>query len=436
MELHLSPRVIGKGDKGRTACGSAAYRSGSKIVDNDGVVHNYQYKKERVDGGIELPEGASEELRNPQTLWQRHEQRDIRKDAQLYRDIEFSVPNVLSYAAVRRVALGLAKKLTEQGMCVQWDIHDKYTYKDNDGNVVAPNKRKTGVEYEEVRNLHVHLMLTMRELNPDGSFGKKNRSWNKYGGGLNIADLLRPEAARLMNEELSLIGSSEKVEHESYAARGIDKIPQIHVGVAGTGIDRRGEASYRKQLNDVIQNLNKEHISYLERTQRLRDARAELSANFAAKVGKKKSLFDQINAGEDIQQTSIAEQRLIIDKDYEEIKECNQQIYDLRKEKKQTEKLRKALYTYRNLAGDQNLTREQRNQLLNAAGYIRWATQKEPTIDRVEELIEVVRENNTQRCLNLMAAEKTKRDVLNEIAAAQYTMRALRLEEYRKATQR
>ena len=42
MELYLDVKPIGKGSKGRTACGSAAYRSCDKVVDNNGRVHNYQ----------------------------------------------------------------------------------------------------------------------------------------------------------------------------------------------------------------------------------------------------------------------------------------------------------------------------------------------------------------------------------------------------------
>lgn len=425
MELYLDVRAIGKGEKGRTACGSAAYRCCGKIIDNDGRHHNYYNKGGYVAGDVLLPAGAPEELRSRQTLWQRHDAKEIRKDAQIYREVIVALPNELSDEACMSVVTKLISPLIEMGMCGQVDIHNAH-----------PKDRREEENNAHPENKHAHVMLTMRELLSDGTFGKKNREWNKYGGGVNLADALRPEAARLMNEELRKIGSDKMVEHESYASRGIDKIPQIHVGVAGIGIDRRGETSYRKQLNDVIQALNKKHLSYVERIQRLRDARAELSANFAAKANEKRSLFDQIAAGEDLTQTTIAEQQAAIDRDYQEIQECNQRIYDLRKEKKQTDKLRKALYTYRNLAGDQNLTQEQEEQLQWARGYICWATKEEPSVERVEDLIETVRENNTQRCLDLAAAEKSKKDAFNEIAAARSIVSELRREEYRKNNQR
>ena len=240
MELHMSHKVVSKGDRGRTACGSAAYRSCSRIVDNDGIVHDYDRKVGHVAGGIELPQGAPMELKDPQTLWQRHELKDVRKDAQLFREIDMAFPNEFSYSSCERLLRTLCSKLTEKGMCVQWDIHD-VTNKDGQ------------------RNLHSHLMVTMRELMPDGSFGNKNRTWNKFNGGLNIAEILRPEAARLMNEELARIGSIEHVEHESYANRGIDKIPTTHVGVAATAMESKGEVTDRGTNRRYIEWLNEIH---------------------------------------------------------------------------------------------------------------------------------------------------------------------------------
>lgn len=264
MELHLEAKVIGKGKKGRTACGSAAYRACDKIRDNAGNVHDYTHKSGHVAGGIELPEGASEDLRNRQTLWSRHELRDKRKDAELFREVLVALPNDLDYIASARVIKGLAKLLTEKGMCVQWDVHD--------------------ITNEGQRNLHCHMMITMRELMPDGTFGNKNRSWNHYNGGLNIADLLRPEAACLMNIELEVIGSADRVEHRSYVDRCIDKIPTKHVGVAATAMARKGIPTQKVYKNTYIKFLNEIHAKNLREVEsqaesgRLEDLIAQASA--------------------------------------------------------------------------------------------------------------------------------------------------------------
>ena len=290
MELHLEVKVVGKGAKGRTSCGSSAYRACSKMVDNNGEIHDYRSKREHVAGGVELPEGASEELRDPQVLWSRHEEKDRRKDAELFREVVPILPNELSYEAAERVLRGIAAKATEHGMCVQWDLHDKYTYKciDDDTAVDAPWKMDPYKEYQEVRNLHGHMMLTMRELAPDGkSFGKKNRSWNKYNGGLNLPEILRPVAAELMNRELQAIEAAKRVEHESYAARGIEKIPQEHMGPAATAMERKGISTEKGRRNRYIEWLNEIH--------------AENMQQFEEHVGKK-TLQDLIDNAQKISQ--------------------------------------------------------------------------------------------------------------------------------------
>ena len=247
MEMHLDVSVVGKGENGRTACGSSAYRACDCLEDLTGRIHDYRHKSGYVTGGVLLPEGASVELLDRQTLWSRHEAKDIRKDAELFRELTVALPNELDYDAAASVMQRIAKPLNDRGMCVQWDIHDTT----NDGQ----------------RNLHGHMMITMRTLLPDGSFGNKDRSWNRYNGGLNIADLLRPEAARLMNEELAKIGSSTRVEHESYVARGIDKIPTKHLGVAAKAMERKGKETNKGRWNRYVDFLNQIHADNLRQAE-------------------------------------------------------------------------------------------------------------------------------------------------------------------------
>ena len=419
MELYLSPQVVGKGKKGRTACGSAAYRSCSKIYDNNGRRHDYRHKKGYVMGGVELPEGAPEELRDRQTLWGRHEPKDIRKDAELFREIVLAFPNVLDYVACAAVLRQLSAILTEKGMCVQWDIHDT---------------TKRGK-----RNLHAHLMITMRTLQRDGTFGNKDRSWNKYNGGLNIANLLRPEAARLMNEELEKIGSEERIEHESFKKRGIDRIPTVHVGLAGTAIAGRGETSYRKKLNDAIRELNAEHMTYVERVEKLREKRAAIDRHLYSEMEDKPGIHDIIDSYDSFTMTSkeisASKGKLQerIEESYQVIREAGAQIYDLRKEKKQTDKLRYALQLFKHLAGEKDLTDEQKEKLAWATGYLRWANGKDPTMEEVMLQIEEVRELNTQRCIALSGATKRRDDAYEDIKAARHTMREIGQEQWRRS---
>lgn len=417
MELYLDVKPVGKGSKGRTACGSAAYRSCDKIVDINGNTHNFKNKRGHIAGGIELPVGAPSELRNPQVLWQRHDLKEIRKDAQIYREVVVALPNELPDEDCVDIVKDLAAVLTKRGMCVQWDIHNPHDPKFKKDNTAKEEEALN----EHPENKHGHLMLTLRELLPDGTFGKKDRSWNKYNGGLNLADELRPIAAQLMNEKLELYGKEKRVEYLSYIERGIDKIPQIKVGVAGTNIDRDGRVSYRKEMNKRIKEINERaDMTFVEKQIALHEARKEL-ANTGATPEIKPSLFDMINVADKEKEvkidTSVNKERADIAKYYSDIREFNQKIFDLRKEKKDTDKYRDALHSYYNLVGDTNLTDEQKVKLYWATGYLKSALKVEvpPSKEEVKVLINEARERNTERCLGIYAAEKGKRQLLQNI---------------------
>ena len=403
MELHMSPKVVSKGSEGRTACGSAAYRSCSCIVDNNGVIHDFSNKKGHAGGGIELPEGAPEELRDPQVLWQRHEAKDVRKDAQLNRDIEYAVPNELSNDAIIRLTKSIAKILTEKGMCVQWDIHDNFEA-----------IKETGKPH----NKHVHMMITMRDLLPDGTFGNKNRSWNKYNGGVNIADLLRPEAARLMNEELALMGSSGYVYHESFAARGIDRIPQIHVGVVAFGMEQKKIRTRKYAENEEIKRINREHISYLEKLERYRQVRERLAAalqedmenmhaSLVAQMEAAASVGESTNRNDAFKEPEAPKREEV----FQEIKRCNREIYALKSDKKKMKKSLQALYLIKNLAGLPDLEQEQIEQLKWAMNYLKWAGMDDLSPKAVYEKIDELKQINIQNSVDIIRLEEAKRSL-------------------------
>ena len=382
MELFLDVRPIGKGGKGRTACGSSAYRSCDKIVDNDGCLHNYKNKHGYVAGGVILPEGAPEELRNRQTLWQRHDQKEIRKDAQIFREVEVALHNSLNYEASSRVISSIGEKLAEMGMCVQWDIHDT---------------TKRGQ-----RNLHAHLMLSMRELLPDGTFGNKNRSWNMFNGGLNLADVLRPFAAALMNEELQRMGISDRVEHESFADRGIDKVPTVHEGVTARAMARKGKLTYKVLLNQRIKEINEAHLAYSEKLIKYREARAELTELALRKAQDSLASLDSLIEGANTLRRSTSSLdalqeplRPIEEEIYQSIKVINMQAAGLKKEAEKYKKILQALFTVKNLAGELDLDPEQKDQLEWAVNYLKWAKIEDLSKTGVDQAIEKYRELNT-----------------------------------------
>ena len=403
MELYLVVKPVGRGDKGRTACGSSAYRACDKVIDNAGNRHDFSRKSGYVTGGILLPAGAPAELMDRQTLWQRHDQKETRKDAQIFREVEVSLHNSLSYDAAAGVCIAIGQKLADMGMCVQWDIHDK------------TNKKGE-------RNLHAHLMLSMRELLPDGTFGKKNRSWNMYNGGMNLADELRPFAAALMNAELDKIGVTDRVEYKSFVDRGIDRIPTVHVGVTGYALADQGILTYKMRLNKRIKEINAEHIAYIEKLEKYRAARSAFTEMALQNAEERRGgLYDLISAAEAVRTHTNARDALqepiktAREKTYESIKQINLQAAGLRKDKNRIKKIRQALYLVKNLAGDRNLNAEQNDQLNWASGYLKWAGIQDLSPEGVRKSIEQYREHNTDCCMQQIQLTQAKNQAYEDL---------------------
>lgn len=203
MEEHLHVKIV-KSETGRTCCGSAAYRAGERIVGANGEVHDFTKKRGVITTGIMLPDGAPREYADRQTLWQAADRAEHRKDAQRYRDINIAIPNEISYHRAEEIVRKFLEPLVADGMIADYAIHD------------PPGSP---------RNLHVHIMLTMREVSPAG-FGKKRPDWNRR----ELVLGMRSRWAHLCNEEMQRIGSSDRTEYKSYAERGIPKLASRHIG--------------------------------------------------------------------------------------------------------------------------------------------------------------------------------------------------------------
>ena len=74
-------------------------------------------------------------------------------------------------------------------------------------------------------NPHAHILLTLRDITPDG-FGAKRRDWNDKA----LVTQWREAWATACNEALAKAGSSERVDHRSNKARRIDTPATVHTG--------------------------------------------------------------------------------------------------------------------------------------------------------------------------------------------------------------
>src|SRR3546814_776002 len=121
---HFSAKVIGR-SSGSSAVASAAYRAAERLHDDRlGRDHDFSNKAGVVHSEIMLPEGAPERLNDRATFWNEVEAGEKRKDAQLAREVEFSIPRELNQQqGVQLAREFVEKQFVERGMVADMHVH-------------------------------------------------------------------------------------------------------------------------------------------------------------------------------------------------------------------------------------------------------------------------------------------------------------------------
>jgi hypothetical protein len=148
--------------EGHSAAKRSAYQSCGVVIAHDGQRFDFSRKaSEHVAALMLAPPDAPDWTRDPELLWQRAATAEKRVDAQEARIVDFSMPRAVpaEYWAdcIRRVY----EPFLRMGMVLQVDVHDTPA---SDGG----------------RNVNVHGLATLRELNGDGFAARKNRTWNDH----------------------------------------------------------------------------------------------------------------------------------------------------------------------------------------------------------------------------------------------------------------
>jgi len=236
--FHARMQVIGR-STGRSAVAAAAYRAAERLHDErQGRDHDFTSKAGVVHSEIMLPPGAPERWQDRAILWNEVETTEKRKDAQLAREMEFSIPRELSQPEAVRLARDfVAEQFVSRGMVADVNVHWATA---GDGEAQP----------------HAHVMLTMREAGPDG-FGPKAREWNSR----ELYEGVRERWAALANERLAEQGHDARIDHRSYAEQGIPLEPQHKIGPAGARRAERGEDAERAAEHDAIARRNGEQIA-------------------------------------------------------------------------------------------------------------------------------------------------------------------------------
>lgn len=218
---HLHVKVIGR-KAGSSAVASAAYRSGSRLRDERlDRAHDFSNKRGVVHSEVMLPDGAPDVWSDRERLWNDVEAFEVRKDAQLAREVEFAIPRELSQAQGIELARDFVQQqFVDQGMIADLNVHWDFA---EDG---SPKP-------------HAHVMLTMREVEVNGEeygFGPKVRDWNRT----EMVERWRERWADHVNERLVELDIDARVDHRSLEAQGIELEPQTQIGAPAQRIEREG----------------------------------------------------------------------------------------------------------------------------------------------------------------------------------------------------
>jgi len=227
-----------------------------------------------------LPVHAPSEYSNRAILWNAVEKIEKAKNAQLAREVRVALPVELSLEQnIHLVQEYVNQNFISRGMCADICIHDK-----GDGNP------------------HAHILLTMRPIEQDGSWGAKSKMeyiLDKKGKRIMLpsgrpktrkinttdwddranAEVWREAWADTVNLYLEKDGYETRIDHRSYERQGLEQLPTIHLGAATHRMEQRGIETDRGNINRVTKATNQRLREFDERIAELQGWLDEENAN-------------------------------------------------------------------------------------------------------------------------------------------------------------
>lgn len=233
--FHLSAKIVSR-SRAQSAVAKAAYNSRSQLEnEKTGENHDYRYKGEVLFSGIFAPKNAPEWAKDRQVLWSAVEKRENRKNSQLAREIEIGLPHELTGKQREYLVKDFVREnFMRKGMVADVAIH-------------GPDRKG------DDRNYHAHILLTMREIGPEG-FGEKMRHLNSNAQ----LEEWREKWEHTANRHLERHGHEARIDRRSFEAQGIDREPTTHVGPTATQFEREGVPTERGGINRQIEERNRQ----------------------------------------------------------------------------------------------------------------------------------------------------------------------------------
>jgi hypothetical protein len=189
--------------QGRSATAAIAYRVAERIEDRrTGLTFDYAARGGVDHTEILAPDHAPDWVRDRSELWNCVEEAETRKNSQVAREVRVALPAELTHAQrVELVRAFAQEQFVGRGMIADIALH-------------APGRDG------DDRNHHAHILLTTREIGPEGSvpgggFTTKNRDWNK----VEVLEGWREAWARDSNAALERAGIEDRVDHRTLEAQ-------------------------------------------------------------------------------------------------------------------------------------------------------------------------------------------------------------------------
>jgi len=256
----------------RGAIGAAAYHKGQALDE-----HDFTQKSGIIHTEVMLPEHAPREFMDSEKLWNSVEKFEKRHDAQTARIIVVALPAEMNTEQhIKLLREHIQENFVDEGMCADFSIHSGHIH----------SKKDDEYPFQDLAiqkdNPHAHIQLTVRPLNPDGSWGSKTQKeyiLDKNGDKINLesgkgwksrniplTDWEKPETllkwredwANTVNREFERMGLDERIDHRTLAAQGIDREPTKHMGHEAWNLERKGTKTEIGDINRGIMERNKE----------------------------------------------------------------------------------------------------------------------------------------------------------------------------------
>lgn len=239
-----------KRSAGRSAVECAAYRAGETLYSEYyGQISDYTRKGGVMYTEIFLPPHAPREYADRQTLWNAVEEAERNKNAQLAYSFDIALQNEFTLDENIQLARQfLLDNFVSRGMIADFAVHQS----DEDGGIPNP---------------HFHVMCPIRPLNPDGTWGAKQRRVYHEDGKFDAVpttDWGKPETleawrevwAALCNAKFEEKGLTCRIDHRSYERQGVKQLPTVHEGVAVRQMEVRGIVTDKGEHNRWIRSAS------------------------------------------------------------------------------------------------------------------------------------------------------------------------------------